>query len=112
MATLTVQTSSRAGLEPSYASCAGGGDEFANTGKQVIHVKNGDVASKTVTIVTQSTVDDLAVADRDVTIPAGEERIIGPFSTDFYNDSSDLAQLTYDAVTSLTIAVLELGALV
>lgn len=112
MATLTVQTSSRTGLEPSYASCAGGGDEFANTGKQVIHVKNGDASPHVVTIVTQATVDGLAIADRDVTIPAGEERIIGPFPTGFYNDGGGLAQITYDNVTTQTIAVIELGSLV
>jgi len=109
MATLTVQTISRSGLEPSYSSCAGGGDEFANSGDEFIHIKNGHSSTQTVTIETPATVDGLAVADREVAIPATSERLIGPFPSNTYNDSGGLVQLTYDSVTSLTIAILEPG---
>jgi hypothetical protein len=107
MATLTVQNIVRAGLEPSYDAAAAGGDEFANTGDEFIHVKNGDGSSHTVTIETPATVDGLAVADRDVAIPAGEERMIGPFPGSTYNDGDGMVQLTYDGVTSVTLAVLK-----
>ena len=109
MATLTVQTISRTGLEPTYGSAAAGGDEFANSGDEFIHIKNGDASSHTLTIETPATVDGLAVADRTVSIPAGEERMVGPFQAATYNDSGGLVQLTYDGVTSVTIAIIKPG---
>lgn len=107
MATLTKQSVVRTGLEPSYDAASSGGDEFANTGAEFIHVKNGDGSPHTVTIETPNLVDGtLAIADRDVVVPAGEERMIGPFPVGTYNDGDGLVQLTYDAVTSVTIALL------
>jgi hypothetical protein len=106
MATLTAQTISRSGLKPAYVSANSGGDGFANTGNEFVHVKNSDSSSHTVTIATPSTVDGLAVADRTVVVPAGEERMIGPFPTSTYSDTNGYVQLTYSSVTSTTIAVL------
>lgn len=105
MATLTSQEIVRAGVEPSYAACAGGGDEFVNTSKEFVHIKNGAGATQTVTFATPATVDGLAVANRDVAIPAGEERMIGPFPASTYSDANAKVQMTYDAVVTLTIAV-------
>lgn len=109
MATLTAQTIVRAGLEATYAAAAGGGDEFVNTGVEVLHVKNASVGDITVTVVSQATVDGLAVADRAVVVTAGEERFIGPFPTNVYNDANQKIQVTYSGVTTLTIAVLNPG---
>lgn len=109
MATLTVQTISREGITPSYAACAGGGDDFPNTGQEFIHVKNGSGAPITVTIVTPATVDALAVADRTKAVAAGEEAMIGPFPTGTYNDGTGKVGLTYSGVTSLTIGVFKRG---
>lgn len=106
MATLVAQAVSRTGLEPSYDSAAAGGDDFANTGVEFLHVKNGSGSPITVTIVTTVTVDSLAVADLAVAIPAGEERMIGPFPCRWYGSSTDI---TYSDVTTLTIAVLQSG---
>ena len=108
MATLTPQTIVSAGLNATYAAADVAGDEFSNAGKQFINIKNGDASPHTVTIATPRTIDGLAVADRDVVIPAGEERIIGPLSVTTYNDVAGLVQLTYDAVTSVSLAVLQL----
>lgn len=107
MATLAVQNVTRDGLEVTYAAAASGGDEFVNTGHEFLHVKNGDVAAKVVTLVTQATVDGQAVADRDVVVANGTEALIGPFPVGTYNDADNKVQLTYDAVTSLTVAVLK-----
>ncbi len=109
MPTLTVQSIVRAGLETTYAACDAGGDEFANSGDEFIHIKNDAVAEQILTIETAATVDGLAVADRTVAIPASEERMIGPFPTSAYNDGDDLVQLTYDAVVTLTIAIIKPG---
>jgi hypothetical protein len=105
MATLTKQEVTRGGLEVTYGAAASGGDEFVNTGSEHIRIKNDDSSTHTVTIITTATVDGLAVDDRQVSIPAGEERAIGPFPPKVYNNSSSMVQLTYDDVTSVTIAI-------
>ena len=105
MATLTVQQVTRAGITPSYASCAGGGDEFANDGKTLIHVKNGHTSPQTVQVTIQKTVDGESAGTKDVAVTNAQERMIGPFPTDIYNDNNGKVQLTYSGVTSLTIGV-------
>jgi hypothetical protein len=103
MATLTVQDVSTAGLEATYAAAAGGGDQFANDGKTLIHVKNGSVGDITVTIVSQRACDQGSTHNTAVVVTAAEERFIGPFEVSRYNDASGFVQLTYSGVTSLTI---------
>ncbi|MBN1430447.1 MAG: hypothetical protein JXB07_18905 [Anaerolineae bacterium] len=108
MATLTVQAISRSGLNPSFQAAAGGGDQFANAGNVFHVVKNGDAGPHVVTYVTQKTEDGLAVTDRTVTVPAGEERWTGPFPKETYNDATGNSQVTYDGVTSVTVAAVSL----
>ena len=108
MATLSIQEVVRAGLNPTLSAATAGGDEFANTGKEFIYINNGHTGAQTVTIVTQQTVDGQAVADRTVSVPAGEFRLIGPFPVATYNDSGNKTQLTYSGVTSLTIGICKL----
>lgn len=110
MATLTARTVVRAGVDPALVACSGGGDEFVNTGAEFILVTNGHTSDWVVTIATPATVDGLAVADRTVTIPDGESRLIGPFPKATYNSGTNKVNLTYDGVTAMTIAVLKLGA--
>jgi hypothetical protein len=110
VADLAVESIVKTGLEPTYNAAANGGDAFVNKGKEFVHIKNSGAASRTVTVVTQQTVEtDLAVADRDIVVPAGEERIVGPFPQATYNDGDGKVQMTYSDETDLTIAVLKLG---
>jgi len=108
MADLSIQTIARAGITPAYVAAAGGGDAFANSGKELIHIKNGG-STMTLTIVTQATQDGLAVADRAVVVTGGEERVIGPFPASIYNDGTGKVQLTYSAVTTVTIGIFNPG---
>lgn len=109
MATLSKQMISRAGLTPSYAAASGGGDAFANSGAEFLHIRNGGGSSVTLTIATQLNVHGLAVADHTVTVPAGEERLVGPFPVGTFNDDEGMVQLGYSGVTSVTVAVLRMG---
>lgn len=109
MATLTVQAVDLDGLKPSYGVCASGGDEFVNSGKDFIHVKNGDASPHTVTVDSQQACNQGFDHDAAVAIPAGEERMIGPFSKDRFNDSEEKVQISYDAVTSMTIAAIRVS---
>lgn len=102
---LTVQTISRSGIAPSYASGdAANGHQFSNNGKTFLHVKNGGGSSITVTIQTPGSVDGLAVADRTVTVANGAEKMIGPFPTTTYNQSGGLVYVDLSADTSVTLA--------
>lgn len=106
---LTVQTISRSGLAPSYSNGDATNDhQFLNDGKTFVHVKNGGGSSITVTIQTPGSVDGLAVADRDVTVANGAEKMIGPFPTATYNQSGGLVYLDLSADTSVTLAAFKL----
>lgn len=110
MATLTVQEISRTGITPTYTGADVAGDEFLNDGRLTfVQFKNTNDATRTVTFVTQQTVDGLAVADRAVTIPATSgDKMVGPFPILVYNDTDQLVQMTYNAVTNLSVAVFKL----
>jgi hypothetical protein len=108
MATLTLQTLDRDGLNPSFASADVGGDQFANTGKEFVYLKNDDGSSKTVTLVIQATIDGQAVINRTVIVAATDIMLVGPFPVGDYNDSNDVMQLTYSDVTSLSVAAIQL----
>lgn len=103
MALLTVQEISRAGVSGALTAAASGGDEFVNDGRTYLDVANGSGGSITVTAVTQSTVDGLAVADLAVAVGAGVRTKIGPFPPNIYNDVNGRVQITYSGVTSLTV---------
>jgi hypothetical protein len=107
MATLTVATASRSGVDMAGASCAGGGDAFLNSGQEVVQIFNGDSGSHNVTFVTQATCDGLSVTDLVVAVAAGVTKTIGPFPSGIYNDANGLLQMTYSAVTSQTVKVLK-----
>ncbi len=115
MAALTIQTIAEAGLDASYAAAASGGDSARNdNGDVFLHVKNGDASSHTVTVTAQrtsATVPGMGTTTKSnvaVAVPAGAERMIGPFAPLAFNDSSNDVAITYDDVTSVTIAALKM----
>lgn len=114
MATLTVQTIAReSGLgttDPTYAAADVAGDEFANpSGRTFFHIKNGDGSPHTVTFDSIEACSQGGDHDLAVVVAAGEERMIGPFPTARWNDGSGLVQVSYDAVTSVTVAAISLA---
>lgn len=110
MAALTVQDVLITGLEATFENCAAGGDTFANDGNTIIEIVNGDASDHTVTIASQHPDPPAGTAQQNqaVVVTAGERRHIGPFNQRGFNDASGLVNLSYDAVTSLTIAVLKI----
>jgi hypothetical protein len=109
MATLTTQTITRAGLGPTYATAAGGGDKCKPGNNVFLHVKNGHSSPQTVTVVTPGTFEGQPIDDLAVAVPNAGERMIGPISPSLFRDPSDgLASITYSGVTSLTIAVIQI----
>lgn len=70
-------------------------------------VVNGDDDPHTATVVTPGTVSGLPIPDATLTVDAGETGLI-PLAP-LFRGTGGRASITYDAVTSVTVAVLELG---
>jgi hypothetical protein len=115
MATLTKQTFDEAGNDLTMASAAAGGDQFANpNGTAFLVIHNGDTSSKDVTVTAQNTsfeddvYGDAVKQDQTLTVAAGSTAVMGPFPKRAFNDGSGNVQVTYSAVTSVEIAVVEI----
>jgi hypothetical protein len=109
MALLTKQAIDFDGVTPAYVAAAGGGDQFLPGRRTFFHIKNGGGAPITVTFATPGTVDGLAVADNAVSVTNAQERMIGPFDPATYAQADDSrVDVTYSAVTSVTVGVFEL----
>lgn len=107
MATLTAQVPTQAGITPTYAAASAGGDQVACDDRLYLHVKNTNAATRDVTIATPGNVDGLAIADNVITVAATTgDRIIGPLKASLYADANGFAQITYSAVTNLTVAAI------
>ncbi len=103
MALLTVIPITAAGITPTLAAAASGGDTVPTGNRTFIAVKNGSAASITVTCVTTQTVSDLAVADAIVTVAAAGEKWIGPFPASLFANASGYVDITYSAVVTVTV---------
>ena len=105
MATLSMQEVVQTGLEPVLTAAGAGGDEFLNTnsGLKFIQVVNGGGSACVVTVNSQTACDQGADHDLVVSVPAGEERWIGPLHKTRFNDSAGKVQITYDQVTTVTV---------
>jgi hypothetical protein len=89
------------------------GNEFLNTNYDIIAViVNAHTAPITATFVTAETLDaddaNLAVADLDVVVPAGETRYVGPFPN-IFNQTGNLVYVDWDIGTSVTWGLVQMG---
>ena len=109
MATLATQLINLEGLEEVPVAAAGGGDQFLNNGDHFFHAINASGGDIIITFASPSQHKGLDIENPAVTVTAGEERFIGPFPSGVFNDASGYVQVTYDGVTSLTVAVLKLS---
>jgi 2-methylaconitate cis-trans-isomerase PrpF len=110
MATIAVTQSTQAGVAPpTFVAAAAGGDQFSNNGKTYYEVKNGSGAPITVTFARAKSCDQGGLHPTTVSVPATTgDRICGPFDPTLYNDANQMIQVTYSAVTSLTVAAVSL----
>lgn len=112
---LTVTDLSRAGYSHTAGKAAANvdGNYWANDGRIFLAVTNGSGGSITVTLVWGAsgvTVDGQTPTQRTVAIAAGATTFIGPFPTATYNDATGNANVTYSAVTSVTVSACRLTA--
>jgi len=75
------------GLIAAYSPAAVEGHKVENDGRVILHVRNYSEDDITVTILSGYVRAGLKLADRFVTVGAGEEKFIGPFEPDVYNQS-------------------------
>jgi hypothetical protein len=110
MATLSVQSISRSGLKPTMASASGSGDKFPHAPNRYIEVDNGSGSSVDVTVASQysGVPQGLSSSDLTVAVPAGERRLIGPFSERAFADTDGNVNMSYSASSSVTVAAIEL----
>ena len=85
---LARQLLSDTGVSIAYSDAVHEGHKVENTdGKVFLHVRNYSEDDITVTILSGYVRAGLKLADRVVTVGAGEEKFIGPFDPDVYNQS-------------------------
>lgn len=109
MSLRTPQVIVLAGIIPTLVAAEAGGDEFVNSGRDFLHIKNGGGTAIDVTINSQVNCNQGIDHDAVVSIPATTgEKFIGPFPKDRFNDAAGKVQITYSGVTSVTISIVRL----
>lgn len=103
MATLTAQTVTSSGTEPTVITPAAGGDKVPPGSR--VRVSNGSAAEITVTLSTHKTADgDLTIPDRTITIAAAGVRNI--LAGGFYTNPDDgLVDIASSAQTDVAYEV-------
>ena len=84
-----------------------GGDAYKVQGVEWLVIVNGSGSSVTVTIAAVADNFGLVSSSNNITlaVPAGKTGIIGPLAATKYADSNGLAQITYSAVTTVTVGL-------
>lgn len=111
MALLTTQLVNRnAGVQlVTVSATAGAGDTWANaTGREVLYINNASGSSITATVAIPFQVDGVSISTgKQFTIPAGQTKLLGPFPPGIYTDVNGFATVTYSAVTTVSVAVIQ-----
>lgn len=109
MADLATLAASAAGGVPNLAAvdvaATVSGDTAATGDGVFLYANNAGGASRTITVATPRNVGGLAIADATLVVPAAAHGII-PLPTRLFGPR---ATITYDAITSLTVAVFRLA---
>lgn len=104
MATLSTQSITRAGVTPTYAAVAGGGDACEVGDDVYLQFKNTNAATYTVTLAIPSgasTYPNVVYTNPAVTIPATTgDKLIGPISALFKDPTTGLCTITYTGTTT------------
>ncbi|MFI0718921.1 hypothetical protein [Streptomyces sp. NPDC021224] len=97
-------------LDAQMVAATSGGDTCQTGVGVFLAVKNGDASSHSVTLATPQTIDgDLAVSDRTVSVAAGKTELI-PITDRYRDPATGRAAITYDGVTSVSVAVVRVAA--
>lgn len=111
MAILAVQDTSLAGITPTTPAGANGGDSFPNNGNVILELINASGGAITVTADDPNSATPVSAQqfnpDVQISVPAGQRRIWGPFPPFRFNDVNGRVALTYgtNPPTGLTIGL-------
>lgn len=105
---ITAQQATSAGLVPNFEPANVDGNSFTLRQARALRVKNGSAASVNVTLPTPGTVDGLAIDNRVIAVAAGADMVIGLGRGDAYRQTDGTVHVDYSAVTTVTVAVLDL----
>jgi hypothetical protein len=83
------------------------GDTFANSGSELLFVKNGAGAPITLTLDIQSKLDGQALTDPAPSLTNGHTYVLGPFPPAYYNDANGRVKVTCSDATSITLKVIK-----
>jgi hypothetical protein len=109
MALLSAQSSVKGGTVLNFVACTAGGDTVRVGDRTYLLFKNGDAASKTITVAVSGTTSYAQNKPANaIAVAAGAQVIIGPIDGEFATPGTNpaTAAITYSAVTSCTIAVI------
>lgn len=70
------------------------GDQFLNTGREILYLKNTNAVTRTVTITSHASIQGLGLDNVGFTIAQNEEKLIGPFDPRLFNDGNGLVAIT------------------
>jgi len=104
MAILTVQSTTSAGIAPTFTAVGATGDTFRNTGNELVIVKTTTTATS-VTITSPVACGHGFMHDVVIALGAGVEQVIGKLPINRFNDSTNSAKITCSVQTGVTIAV-------
>ena len=107
---VAVQDVSLVGLDPAYvAADAGLAQTFENRDERVMfEVVNGGGGAVLVTISATRACNHGFTHDISESVPAGQNRVFGPFDKERFNTSAGIVDVAYDQVTTVTVAALRL----
>jgi hypothetical protein len=108
MAALTpLKPSGLTGTDPAFVAADALGDTFPNRAATLM-VRNTDTVAHTVTIRSFATLrPGIMRDDIEVAVPAGATRVVKGFGVAEVGNDTGQVELTYDAVTGVTVAVIE-----
>jgi hypothetical protein len=113
VATLTTQVINRAGTVVTPVSATGGGDAAPVGSGMMLEVVNGGGSPITVTLAIPagaSGYPNVAYTSTAVSVTNGTTKWIGPLAAPLYADpTTGLCTITYSAVTSVTVAAVQLA---
>lgn len=104
---LDAQVVARDGLSPTFEAANADGHSFVNNHRRALWIKNGDGVPHTATVLYGQLIDGQTVPGQDVTVADGDEAITAFFPPGYHQPGGQDVHIDYDAVTSVTVAVLE-----
>lgn len=105
MALLTAQHVNITGSAVTYSAAGATGDTLPPHRRGVFHVRNGSAAAVMLTVVVPGTTAyGQPQPDIALSVPAGAEAAVGPIEQGLADPANGTVQVTYSAVTSVTVA--------